>query len=113
MVSSFSQMANVEQVHAMLERERAAGLSQLGDQTARLADGVKRQQHATLIVARSYVQMCYALLQMSQTTRIDATRERCLSNARRLCDRLIPWVERYPYLHDLRVDIEDLTHHLK
>src|SRR5262249_2071197 len=84
----------------------------LVDEMGQLADRVKqqreRQQQAILVLARSFIQMGDLLLQVARTTRIEATRDRCLSKARRICDRLIFWVERHPHLDHLPDDLEDL-----
>jgi len=85
-------------------------------QMGRLAEGVKqqvqRQQGAILFFSRSYIQMCYALLQLARTTELEETRARCLSRARRICDRLTSWGERNPQLAHAREDLEQLIRHL-
>jgi len=87
-------------------------LSLLVDEMGRLADRAKqqreRQQQATLVLARCSIEMGDVLLQVARTTRMDATRDRCISKVRRICDRLIFWVERHPHLEHLRDALEDL-----
>jgi len=82
----------------------------------RLAERVKqqrqRQQEAILFFARSYIQTCFASLQVARKTERDDTRARCLSRARRICHRLTTWAERNPQVAHARDDLEQLIRQL-
>lgn len=86
------------------------------DETEGLANRVVEQQQklheATLLLARSYIQMGHSLLHVAKITRIASNREQSVSKVRRICDRLMSWVERFPHLRVLRDDLEDLIRHL-
>jgi CheY-like chemotaxis protein len=88
----------------------------LVDQAGRLADRAmkvrQQQREATLFLARSYIQTGYTLLQVATTTEADATKERCLGKARRICDLLFSWIERFPHLQAVRQDLDDLSRHV-
>jgi hypothetical protein len=52
------------------------------------------------------------MLQVARITGIQSTRERCVSKARRICDRLALWLQHYPLLRDIHTDLENLIHRL-
>ena len=83
-------------------------VDEMGRRVARVKEQQQRQQQALLALGRSHIQMGYALLQVVRTTGVDATRQRCLSRTRGICDRLISWIERHPHLRDLGDELEDL-----
>ena len=59
-------------------------------------------------LASAHIQTAYTMLYVARTTEHEATKARCLAKARRICDQLTSWTTRYPYLRDLRDDLEDL-----
>lgn len=86
------------------------------DDTRRIGEKIAeldiQNQETRRNLAFSYVQMGRSMLQVIATTENKATRERCVSKARLICDRLGLWINRYPYLTGIRVQLEDLIRRL-
>lgn len=89
-----------------------AQIQLLLEDTTRLGERIAqldlRNRETMRDLAASYVQMGRSMLLVITTTENETTRERCLGKARRICDRLTFWLERYPYLAGIREDVEDL-----
>lgn len=68
------------------------------------------RREAISALASSYMELAYTMLDLARTTGIEATRERCLTRARRICERLAAWIERY-HLQTMQRDLEDLIRH--
>jgi len=63
-------------------------------------------------LAIAHLQTAHTMLYVAGTTENEATKACCLAKTRRICDRLNVWTKRYPYLRDLRDELEDLIRHL-
>ena len=63
-------------------------------------------------LAKAHIQAGYTMLYMARTTENEATKARCLAKVRSSCQRLASWITRYPYLRDLRDDLEDLIRYV-
>lgn len=58
------------------------------------------------------MQTAYTMLYVAKTTESELTKARCLAKVQAMGDRLIAWIKRYPYLRDLRGDLDDLLRQL-
>lgn len=73
-----------------------------------------RHNLVMLKLVLSFIQTCHTLLHIAKTTAVGDASERCISNARRICDRLTVWVERYPeQFSEVRPTLEDLIRSLR
>ena len=89
-----------EQLHLLV-----GGVNQKLDRMHAL---LQRQNDLVAQLVLSHIQMGYSLLQVSNTTEMDATRDRCLSQALRICYRLRSWTAANPTLNHLRDDVDKL-----
>jgi CheY-like chemotaxis protein len=79
---------------------------------ARLNRFRENTRPALTSLAIAHLQTAYTMLNVAGTTENEATKACCLAKTRRICDRLNVWTKRYPYLRDLRDELEDLIRHL-
>lgn len=90
----------LEELHLLVDRMNLL--------VGRVAEAQQKQQDGILSLAHAHIAMGYSLLQAARTTERAPTRERCLAKARRICDRLCYWTERFPHLQAMRQDLDHL-----
>lgn len=89
-----------EELELLLEKSGA-----LGEEFTRL--GAQRVE-AISALASSYIQLAYTMLDLARTTEIEATRGRCLTRTRRICERVARWIDHYG-LYAMRCELERLN----
>jgi len=90
-------------------------LPRLVEQSGRLRDEharLNRLRPALKSLAIAHLQTAHTMLYVAGTTENESTKACGLAKTRRICDRLAVWIKRYPYLRDLRDDLEDLMRQL-
>jgi CheY-like chemotaxis protein len=96
-----------EELHLLVEQS-----GQLRAQHARLSLLRESTLSGLKSLAVAHLQTAYTMLTVARTTENEATKACCLAKTRRICDRLATWSKRYPYLRDVRDDLERLIRQL-